>query len=297
MEGPSPQTSGASQEAESAPSHWMPHGSALIDTCADNIGMCFPCSPGFYCAPRLPWNPPAHPGADQPCWSLTGHLARATPPMGTRLKSPRVLGARRDLVSALLAARSRLPGGFLSPGGQIKPVRICQAGDTQEWEPRRCKANPGGAGWGEPGGGGQTRASQSWMRAKEGLQSVPSPQSCPEQEFELCCFTELVWQEFSRNLGAVRWKTLERGKSLRSIGSSDSLQRQLLSAPRPNPLRVRRRVGPAQPWAASSLQFWNFRSGRVATVRKFRCVWHGQISLGQLGGERKHPVLCSVLKC
>lgn len=93
MGGPCPQSTGGSQEAESAPSHRMPHGSALIDTCADNVGMCFPCSPGFYCAPRLPWNPPAHPGADQPCWSLTGHLARAIPPMGTR-KSPRVLGAR-----------------------------------------------------------------------------------------------------------------------------------------------------------------------------------------------------------
>lgn len=36
----------------------------------------------------------------------------------------------------------------------------------------------------------------------------------------------------------------------------------------------------------------------MATVRKFRCFWHGQkISLRQLGGEWKHPALCSVLKC
>lgn len=52
-----------------------------------------------------------------------------------------------------------------------------------------------------------------------------------------------MWQEFSSNLGAVRWKTPGRGKSLRSTGSSDSLQ--LLPAPRPNPVREKSGAGSA----------------------------------------------------
>lgn len=36
------------------------------------------------------------------------HLARATPPMETRLKSPGVLGAQRDLLPALLAEKEPL---------------------------------------------------------------------------------------------------------------------------------------------------------------------------------------------
>lgn len=143
--GPCPQSIGGSQEVESAPSHRMPHGSALIDTCADNVGMCSPCSPGFYCAPRLPWNPPAHPGADQPCWSLRGHLARATPPVGTRLKSPRVLGAWRDLRFAPC-----------SPGCKEPLARRLFVSR------RSNKASEGLPGWGHTGMGAQETQSKPW---------------------------------------------------------------------------------------------------------------------------------------
>lgn len=57
-----------------------------------------------------------------------------------------MLGARGDLLPALLANKEPLARRLFSLQEVKKSqVRVCQAEDTQEWEPRRPKANPGGS--------------------------------------------------------------------------------------------------------------------------------------------------------
>lgn len=103
------------------------------------------------------------------------HLARATPPMGHSLKSPRALGASRDLLPALLADQQPLAWRlFVSRRSNKAPEGLPGWG---QWNGR--PGVPMVGAWGCRMGGawrkGQPWAPQSRMRAKQGLRSLPSP--------------------------------------------------------------------------------------------------------------------------
>lgn len=97
------------------------------------------------------------------------------------------------------------------------------------------------------------------MRAKQGLQSLPSPRSCPDQEFELCCCRELVWQELGRNLGAVGWEIKNPGEKevLEKHRQLWFLAEAAAPCPTAKPCKGQVRSGAGSPRAASCLQFWN----------------------------------------
>lgn len=159
------------------------------------------------------------------------HLAGASPPVGTHLKSPAGCSMLREVRSQhLWQTRSRSPSSFLAPGGQIiKCVGACQAGDTagrghgngSPRDPKQTLVGAWGCGAGRAWRREQTRAPTFQTRAKRGLRSRWEPPLTQELPLHppisrIKNFSYVVesrcGRSSGRNLGAVAFKMKNPGE-------------------------------------------------------------------------------------
>lgn len=132
------------------------------------------------------------PGPKAPKRFPMRHLTGASPPVGTHLKSPAGCSMLREVRSQhLWQTRSRSPSSFLAPGGQIIKwggglARLgTQRGEATGMGAQGTQSKPlwepGGAEWGELGGGSRHGHPHSRQEQSEGSGadgSLPSPRSC-----------------------------------------------------------------------------------------------------------------------
>lgn len=183
-----------------------------------------------------------------------GHLARATPP------SAEPWGAwcpGRFAPCSPGKQGATCPEAFFSPGGQIKPSEglpgwghtAMGAQETQSkpwWE-------PGGAGWGEPGGGDR--------HGHPNPGSEPSRGSGASLHPGAACIRNLSYaaaESWCGRSSAGIWGLWLGGEKPRREGSCPEAFPALI------PCRAPGEEGPDHPWAASCLQFWNFRISGAA---------------------------------